>query len=113
MADRTAGGHDAIPAGESSNWETEGAIKPQAWAVMGSGAKVFASDGEQVGTVREATLEYLVLKQPDTALADTEIYVPRDLVDRVADDEVHLRVAKADMDAMDLKTPPGMRNLRP
>ena len=88
----------------------EGEIAPQEWAILNSGAKVYSADGEQYGTVRESMELYLMLKIPDGALSDSEVYLPRDLIDRVEGDEVHLSRSFAELEELDLKTPPALRH---
>lgn len=84
-------------------------IKSENWAIVDPGADVFTSDGHKLGTVRDAMPEYLEIKAHENVLVDTEIYVPRSFVVRVEDTNVYLGHTAAELRAMDLKTPPALR----
>jgi glutamyl/glutaminyl-tRNA synthetase len=85
-------------------------IKPQNWLAVDDGATVFASDGEEYGTVRETMPEYLLLRRRRSLLEDIEVYVPRDLIERSERTEVHLKWSAAELDEMDLTTPPAIQS---
>jgi hypothetical protein len=84
-------------------------IKDQHWFLFDDGAQVVTADGEEWGTVRTKTPHYLTLRVRENLFADAEVYVPRDLVDRVEGDQVMLRRSKAELEKMDLTKPPAVR----
>jgi hypothetical protein len=89
--------------------EAQPDIQPQNWQIADEGAKAYAVDGEELGTVRETLPDCLNIKVHDGWFKDVEMYVPRDLIDRVEGGDVYLRASKDDLNAMDLSTPPALR----
>ena len=89
--------------------EAEPAVKEQQWWLLDDGAQVYAADGEQIGSVRQSTPRYLEVRAKGNLLADVEMYVPRDLIDRVEGDRVYLTRSNAELEEMDLKTPPALK----
>jgi hypothetical protein len=94
---------------QDSGAGTDQSIKPQNWDGLDPGADVFDVSGEKLGTVRETMPHYLTIKVHENVLATAEMYVPRELVARAAGTEVHLNRTAADLEQMELKTPPALR----
>jgi hypothetical protein len=86
------------------------AIKAAGWEHFDSGSTVIAADGEEVGTVRERTPLYLQIRAAKNLLADVELYVPRDFVDRVEGDTLVLNRTSQELSEMDLSTPPALQD---
>lgn len=92
------------------NSEDADGIKDQHWAIVDSGSKVVTADGDEIGTVREKMPTYLTLRVKRDLLTEVEMYVPRDMIDRVEGDSVHLARSGAEIETMDLTKPPAMRS---
>lgn len=88
---------------------TDQGIKSQNWDGLDPGADVIDVGGEKLGTVRESMPDYLTVKVRENVLATAEMYLPRDLVTRALGTEVHLKYTAAQLERMDLKTPPALR----
>ncbi len=86
-----------------------GAIKATGWEHFDAGATVLSADGEEIGTVRERLPQYLQVRVSRNLLTDEEMYVPRTLVERVEGDKVYLNRSSAELEEMDLKTPPALQ----
>lgn len=84
-------------------------IKAQKWSIATPGARVQTADGEEFGTVRETMETYLVIKARSSLLSDVELYLPRDFVDQVSDDSIRLNRSAAELKALDLETPPALK----
>lgn len=85
------------------------AIEATGWEHFDSGATVISADGEEVGTVRERMPQYLQVRKKKNVLADEEMYVPRELIDRVEQGTVYLGRTAAELEEMNLTTPPALQ----
>jgi hypothetical protein len=86
-----------------------GAIDATGWEHFDPGATVVTADGEEVGTVRERMPQYLQVRKKKNLLADEEMYVPRELIDRVEQGTVYLGRTSAELEEMHLTTPPALQ----
>ena len=93
---------------DAADADTQEPIKDQNWFIVDPGADVYGSDGEKIGTVRERMPHYLEIKVRENFFSDAEMYVPRDLIDRVEGDKVYLTRSESELKEMDLKTPPAV-----
>ena len=95
---------------ETADVDPQGeAIRATSWEHFDSGASVITADGEELGTVRERMPHYLEVKAGRNLLTDVEMYVPRELVDRVEEGKVYLNRTSTEVKEMDLKTPPALQ----
>ncbi|MGD9891558.1 MAG: DUF2171 domain-containing protein [Dehalococcoidia bacterium] len=85
------------------------AIKVTGWEHFDVGATVVSADGEAIGVVQERMPHYLELRAEKNPLADVEVYIPRDFVERIEDDRVMLNRTAAALRDMDLSTPPALQ----
>jgi hypothetical protein len=90
--------------------EDAGGIKEQTWFIFDDGAQVVTADGEDYGTVKEKTPQYLTLRVPQNLLTHAEVYVPREFVAQAEGDRVTLQYSKAELEEMDLTKPPAVRD---
>lgn len=81
-------------------------IKSEEWTLVDQGADVHDSEGERIGTVRESMPSYLLIKVKLNLLSDVEMYIPRELVQHVTSEKVHLNITKDSLESRDLTTPP-------
>lgn len=84
-------------------------IKDQNWAGFDPGTSVVTADGEDFGTVREKMPHYLTLRAHKNLLTEVEMYVPRELIDRVEGDRLILTHTADQLRDMDLTKPPALR----
>ncbi len=84
-------------------------IRDQNWAIVDPGSTVVTADGEEFGSVRERMPHYLELRVRKNLLSDVELYVPRELIDRVDGDRVVLNRTATELNDMDLSKPPALR----
>jgi hypothetical protein len=84
-------------------------IKDQNWAGFDPGSSVVTADGEDFGTVREKMPEYLTLRAKKNLLEEVEMYISRDLIDRVEGDRLILTHTADQLRDMDLTKPPALR----
>lgn len=106
----TSGDHASTMNSETPDVNPQGdAIKATGWEHFDSGATVITADGEELGTVQERMPQYLEVKAERNLLTTVEMYVPRNLVDRVEEGKVYLNRTSAEVKEMDLKTPPALQ----
>jgi hypothetical protein len=70
---------------------------------------VLSADGEAVGTVRERMPAYLEVRAKRNLLTDEELYIPRELVERVDGDTVYLNQSAEALKEMNLSTLPALQ----
>jgi hypothetical protein len=106
MSPRRSTDADLPPSDPSSS---VGEIQPQEWAAVADGSTVLTADGQELGTVRESLPSTLHIKAPANLLSDVEMYVPRAWVAAADGTTVRLSRSKAELEEMDLTTPPALR----
>jgi hypothetical protein len=87
----------------------DGTIRATGWQHFDSGAMVLSADGEAVGTVRERMPAYLEVRAKRNLLTDEELYIPRELVERVDGDTVYLNQSAEALKEMNLSTLPALQ----
>jgi hypothetical protein len=105
----TTDDHASMTDAEAETDPGGAAIKVTGWEHFDVGATVISADGEEIGSVQERMPHYLELRAEKNLLADVEVYIPRNFVERIEGNRIMLNRTSADLHDLDLSTPPALQ----